>query len=158
MKFKMQYPAIIFALLGLIIAITMGSFILDIMILAEVKHFVNTNPVLTVISLICSILMLALCISVLINSCYVMKDSYFNIVYGFFPVAIQFDKILVVLEDKAAKKLYIQYLLDNQSDVENCNFATINIKPSLYDNFIKVLLEKNNSIKHNIIPIEDINK
>ncbi len=146
MKFKMKFGYAVYILTGFVVAITVASAVINIMILTGAGRFVKGNPAVTSVSLACSLILFALCLALLINSCYTFKEKQLTVWYGLIRVRYGYPEIIAAAEDETSKKLYLQ-LLDTKNK-DGFSITVINIDSKLNADFVARILEKNPAVKH----------
>ncbi|MDD7246513.1 MAG: hypothetical protein SOV23_05820 [Eubacteriales bacterium] len=139
MKFKMKlYPAV-YALTAFVLAITVASTVINVLILTDTGVFSGgKNVAVTVTSLVCGIILFVIAILFIANTYYQFCEKCFKISYGVVSIKIPYDSVLASAEEKLTKKLYLQTAGDKKKEF---GIITVNVNP-IYNNDIVKEFEK----------------
>ncbi|HPD02157.1 MAG TPA: hypothetical protein P5161_01780 [Eubacteriales bacterium] len=109
MKIRMKLKPFQIAMLAAVTAVTAAAIVLDSLILAEAGKFVNSNPALTVLSICCSALIMAVCILVFLGSFYYFGDGALKICLAFLPSKVNYDDVEALRLDSVGNRLVLIY-------------------------------------------------
>lgn len=146
MKFKMKFSYVVYVLTGIIIAVTLASAVINVMILTGAGRFVKGNVAVTSVSLTCSLLLFSVCLVLLITSGYSFKEKHLVVSYGVLRLKYSYDEMLAVAADDLTKKLYVQ--VKNSRAKDGYGINAVNVDNKYNDDFIAAIIDKNPNVKH----------
>lgn len=146
MKFRMIYTKLVYILIATLICLALASLIVNILIMAEAGTFINISPAVTVVSLICSILLLTAAVLVMLNSKYCLTDKGITVLFGCIWFLIEYKDVYEIKEHSVTKELFLLYREPKSNIPDKTSAVQIIIKSDKNKAFCDAVKEKNNNI------------
>lgn len=141
--FKITYSSLIIGGMCLLLTIGLASVIVNILILASVGPFLNATPAVTIVSLVCSLVLLSIALLMLFHSVYRFGDTALSIIFGFLPMSIPYSALVEIKEHSETHEMFIVFR-DTKSEVpDTFNVLRVNIKPEQNESFTASVREHN---------------
>ena len=136
--FRYKHTALIWALLSVVLALSIGAIIWNTFSLVKDTELSTNNTLSYLFIIVSGALLSAFTISVMLGSKYVIKNGVLVLKFGFVPTKLKIDEIVQFTHFKKSDKL-VAYFSD-------AKFTVIIIKSEQYDNFVNAVREINPQI------------
>lgn len=137
-KFRFKHTALVWVLLFVVLAISIATIIWNSITLIDKINLGVSNVFFPVLMLLIGIFLTAFTLSVLIASKYVVKQKEIVLRFGFIPTTYAIEDVVQFTHFRKSDKL-VMYLKD-------ATYTVIVISPAQYQEFVKIVREKNSKI------------
>ena len=141
-KFRFKYAPSVWALLIVVLLLSVGGLVWNIFNLVEFYSLKNTfNLVSYAIIILITLLLTIFVLSVIFYGNYVIKGDFLCVYFGFFKTKYNIEDIVCISLFKKSNKL-VAYFKDQ-------TYTVIVIEESLYDDFVLSIRKLNQKIIYN---------
>jgi hypothetical protein len=132
-----------------------ASLVTNILIIAEVRPFVNLSPTVTIVSLICSAILTIASTLIILNSRYLFKEKGIMLLWGFFGYTIPYKDIFEIKEHSVSKELFILYKEPQSKIPDKTNAMQILVKQDKNQSIVDKIKSGNSSVIYTVYTPEN---
>ena len=138
-KFRYRYSPLVWALIGVVIALTTGGLIWNVFNLVQYMSVGdNYKAIVYIVTVLFNLLLAIFSVSLTFNTAYRIGDEAIIMSFGLFRSKIPLKDVISVKHFKVSDKLVLYK--------KDATFSVIVISPAKYDDFVKAIREKRTEI------------
>ncbi|MGN1373484.1 MAG: hypothetical protein ACI4VK_05525 [Candidatus Coproplasma sp.] len=149
-KFKYKFTKLITALIYAGIALSVAGFAINLYYCIATGINGAADPIYPILQytlmFLVTIGLMAILISVIADSCYIIDGKVFKTKFGFIVSKYDVEKIDSIVDDKKTGKLTVTF--------DDGQYMVIVVKQEWYNDFIEALLAANRKIEYSIISLD----
>ena len=137
-NFRFKHTPLVWVLLSIVLVLSLTSVVWNIITIINTDLVDVGKTIASILIIVAGTVLTIFVLSVMVYSKYVVKENAVVLYFGFIPTKLKIDEIVQISHFKKSDKLVL-YFIDTK-------YTVVVISPTLYDNFVKSIREKNDKI------------